>query len=296
MSSLEAQQLLSSLQERGCNAQAYCCDVADTQAVENFVNESLARGEKIAGVIQAAMVLRDSMFDNMTFDQWTQATRPKIQGTLNLSNAFPKDMDFFIMLSSMAGVIGNPGQANYSAGGTFQDALSVHRRGNGLASTTVVLGIVSDVGYISENADQFERLAYLENLFISERDLHAILSAAMLGQTRDGQVVPAQLVTGVGKELLADGSIGMAMTADLKYIHLQEGDANVDAGDASEDDAIKAALKAADSLREACKIVEGVIINQLAKSLAMEGSDVDLEKPMHAYGGKFPLIHVHQIR
>ena len=141
--------------------------------------------------------------------RWSQATEPKVLGSWNLNRHMPPELDFFIMLSSMAGVIGNPGQANYSAAGSYQDALSEYRRSKGLASMTIDLGIVSDVGYIAENPEQFERLDYLENLFISERDLHLILRAAMLGQTRDGMVVPAQLVTGVGKELLSEGSTGM---------------------------------------------------------------------------------------
>lgn len=198
----------------------------------------------------------------------------------------PDDLDFFIMLSSMAGVIGNPGQANYSAAGTYQDALSQHRRSKGLSSMTIDLGIVSDVGYIAENPEQFERLDYLNNLFISERDLHLILAAAMLGKTRDGAQVPAQLVTGVGKELLLEGSIGSAMTSDLKYIELHD-QLKADSGvtNSSEDALIKENLRSATSVRQACTIIEGVLASQLAKALNMEAVDVDLEKPMHAFGG-----------
>lgn len=199
----------------------------------------------------------------------------------------PTDLDFFIMLSSMAGVIGNPGQANYSAAGSYQDALSEYRRSKGLASMTIDLGIVSDVGYIAENPEQFERLDYLENLFISERDLHLILRAAMLGQTRDGMVVPAQLVTGVGKELLTEGSTGSAMSSDLKYTELHQLVQSMSGvSNSSEDALIKDGLKSAKSVREACTIVENVLCSQLARALNMEATDVDLEKPMHTFGGR----------
>ena len=282
----EAQNLLGSLRERGINAQAYCCDITEQDQVDMFVKDCSARGEKIKGVVQCAMVLRDSMFDNMTFEQWTQATKPKIQGSWNLHKCMPQNLDFFIMLSSMAGVIGNPGQANYAAAGTYQDALSRYRRANGFNSMTIDLGIVSDVGYIAENPEQFERLDYLENLFISERDLHLILSAAMLGHTRDGIPVPAQLVTGVGKELLQDGSIGSAMASDLKYVHLHELSGSSNGADGSSDENIKTDLKAAGSAENAFRVVENVLAAQLAKQLTMEKEDVDLEKPMHAYGGE----------
>jgi acyl transferase domain-containing protein/NADPH:quinone reductase-like Zn-dependent oxidoreductase/NAD(P)-dependent dehydrogenase (short-subunit alcohol dehydrogenase family) len=285
----EAQKLLESLQARGCNAQAYACDITSTAAVEHFVMQSHERGETIKGVVQCAMVLRDAMFDNMTFEQWTQSLAPKVQGSWNLHRYLPADMDFFVMLSSMAGIIGNPGQANYSAAGTYQDALSRHRRAHGRACTTIDLGIVSDVGYIAENLAEFERLAYLENLFISERDLHLILRAAMLGHTRDGEPVSAQVVTGVGKELLVGGSIGTAMQSDRKYrdMHEETTGAAADSGaDASEDAQTKDALKAADTLGAAIKIVENVLATNLAKALTMEKDDIDMEKPIHAYGGK----------
>lgn len=221
----------------------------------------------------------------MDFDQWSQAIKPKVEGSWNLHKSMPEDLDFFIMLSSMAGVIGNPGQANYSAAGTYQDALSQHRRSKGLASMTIDLGILSDVGYIAENPEQFERLDYLENLFISERDLHLILAAAMLGHTRDGIPASSQLVTGVGKELLTEGSLGFAMSSDMKYTELHDSlKGGSGAMDSSEDILIKENLRAATSVREACTIVETVLSTQLARALNMEAADVDLEKPMHAFG------------
>jgi NADP-dependent 3-hydroxy acid dehydrogenase YdfG len=218
----KAQKLLESLQARGCDAQAYACDITSTAAVEHFVMPSHERGKTIKGVVQCAMVLRDAMLNNMTFEQWTQSLAPKVQGSWNLHRYLPADMDFFVMLSFMAGIIGNPGQANYSAAGTYQDALSRHRRAHGRASKVADLDIVSDVDYIAENLAEFERLAYLENLCISERDLHLILGAAVLGHTRDGEFVSAQVVTGVGKELLVGGSIGTAMQSDRKYRDMHE--------------------------------------------------------------------------
>lgn len=285
--STEAKKLLDSLRERGCNAQAYCCDISNASQVSAFATASSERGETIKGVVQCAMVLRDSTFDNMTYSQWTESTEPKIRGSWNLHAYLPRTLDFFIMLSSMAGIIGNPGQANYSAAGTYQDALSLHRRAHGLPSMTIDLGIVSDVGYIAENAEQFERLEYLEPLFISERDLHHIVGAAMLGHTMDGVPVPAQLITGVGKELLQDGSIGTAMASDLKYAHLHDQvGAGSGPGDSSADEILKIDLKAASTLRDASLVVEEVLAAQLAKALTMEKDDVDLEKPMHDYGGE----------
>src|SRR4051812_15036923 len=95
--------------------------------------------------------------------------------------------------------------------------MSLVFRSKNLAPITINLSVVSGVGYIAENTEQYERLEYLQNSFISERDLHLILAAVMLGKTLDGEAMPAQLIAGVGKELLQDGSIGAAMSIDLRY-------------------------------------------------------------------------------
>ncbi|KAK1950802.1 polyketide synthase, partial [Colletotrichum sublineola] len=96
------------------------------------------------------MVLADSMFSNMTMDQWRAATGPKIQGSWNLHKLATRlssdgagddregggGLDFFILMSSVSGVIGNSAQADYCAGNTFEDALAHFRRANGLPGTT----------------------------------------------------------------------------------------------------------------------------------------------------------------
>lgn len=63
---------------------------------------------------------QDGVFENMVYDDWRTCTAPKIQGSWNLHELLPHSLDFFVMLASMSGVIGNPGQANYAAGNTFR--------------------------------------------------------------------------------------------------------------------------------------------------------------------------------
>lgn len=68
----------------------------------------------------------------------------------NLHSLLPKDLDFFILLSSMSGIIGNSGQSNYCAGNTYEDALARHRRALGLAVTSLNIGLVTDASHFSE--------------------------------------------------------------------------------------------------------------------------------------------------
>ncbi|KAI1676032.1 Polyketide synthase [Pyrenophora tritici-repentis] len=81
------------------------------------------------------------------------ALAPKYQGSWNLHELLPKDMDFMVFLSSMSGVIGNPAQANYAAGNTFEDALARHRAANGLKGVSFDLGLVLEAGWASDNLE-----------------------------------------------------------------------------------------------------------------------------------------------
>lgn len=65
----DAQHFLDSLSMRGCNAQAFECDITNPEQVQLFVAKCEGQGTKIKGILQCAMVLRDSMFENMTFQQ-----------------------------------------------------------------------------------------------------------------------------------------------------------------------------------------------------------------------------------
>ena len=81
------------------------------------------------------------------------AARPKIQGSWNLHELLPKDMDFFVALASSSGIVGNQGQANYAAGNTYEDALACYRRSQGLPAVSLDLGMIRGVGVVEENPE-----------------------------------------------------------------------------------------------------------------------------------------------
>ena len=93
----------------------------------------------------------------MTLDKFYGALKPKIQGTKNLheySIAHSLNLKFFVMLSSLAGINGNPTQSNYAAGNTYQDALAHSRVAAGLPALTIDVGMVVDAGWSVDNWDR----------------------------------------------------------------------------------------------------------------------------------------------
>lgn len=86
----------------------------------------------------------------MTVQDYQAVVQPKFQGTWNLHTHLPHDLDFFVMLSSISGVIGNASQAAYAAGSSFIDAFAAHRNALGLPAVALDLGVIGGVGYLAE--------------------------------------------------------------------------------------------------------------------------------------------------
>jgi hypothetical protein len=119
----------------------------------------------------------------MTLDEHTVALGPKLHGSWNLHQHFSqaRDLDFYIMLSSLIGIVGFASQSNYSAGGAFQDALAQHRVRNGLPGVSIDLGIVKSVGYLagSEAEKTIESLQRHGFTALSESDILAAIGSAI---------------------------------------------------------------------------------------------------------------------
>ena len=110
----------------------------------------------------------------MTFEQWQNATLPKVQGTWNLHNTLREQeqpLDFFFLFSSISGMGGNWGQANYAAANTFLDAFVQYRHSLGLPASVLDIGVMEDVGYVSQNSKLLESLKSSSQHTLREQDL-----------------------------------------------------------------------------------------------------------------------------
>jgi hypothetical protein len=112
-------------------------------------------------------------------------------------------MDFFIMLSSMAGIFGNVGQSSYCAGNTYQDALARYRTAIGERALSLDLGVITGGGYVADNREVMDRLMML-NLF-RPLNLEEVLTLVEYGcspHLQPTQPFQSQIITGF--ELPAD--------------------------------------------------------------------------------------------
>ena len=223
----------------------------------------------------------------MTCKDFTTAVRPKVQGSWNLHQYLPEALDFFVMLSSGAGIAGSRGQGNYAAGNTYQDALAQHRRSKGLHATTIDVGMILGVGFVAENVDAIDNLKNWGFIGIREEEFHAILASAMTGVSKGDDQIPCQIITGLGTGgmIKQSGAAEPFWFADAKFSHMRLVDTQEDAQASEKSVAqLRHVLRHVAGLDEATDVVCAALMDKLARSMMMSVDDLDPSKPVNTYG------------
>jgi len=157
---------VQALEARGVAVRCEPVDVSDETALQSFIDAHARNGmPAIRGIVHAAGVIDDHTVNELSMDSLTAVMRPKVDGTMLLhrhfgghGNGSGDPLDFFVMFSSVASVMGSPGQANYAAGNAFMDALAHHRRAQGRTALSINWGPWAEVG-IASRGDIQKRLS-----------------------------------------------------------------------------------------------------------------------------------------
>ncbi|KAI0102191.1 KR-domain-containing protein [Nemania sp. FL0031] len=266
----EAQATMDELKDLGIHANSYKCDVADPEAFGATMAHMSVDMPPVKGSIHTAMVLNDILFEAMTYKRWFETTRVKIQGAWNMHAMMPKDLDFFIMLSSASGYMGGSTLGNYASGNTYLDGLAQYRRSKGLAACALGLGFIADIGWEVENVKVSEE-------YRADWDIVFIRSP-----------VAFSMCLGTGGELQHTKLIKTRYYyTDPKYAYLRLLDVReLGTQDSSKNAAVKlkSALSSATSLAQAADIIADALAAKLALSMSMAPEDIDTSKPVSAYG------------
>jgi len=224
----------------------------------------------------------------MSLENFNAALKPKVQGSWNLHAHLPKGMDFFILLSSTGGIFGGRGQSNYAAGNTYQDALARHRVSLRERCMSLNLGLMLEAGFAAERqqvTDSLRAAGY--------EGIHQIEFLAMLDHyCNPGLPLPApsdsQIITGIGTpaSLSSKGIpkifwMSRPLFQGLRQMDRVKGDVKEKLNSAID---YKALIESANSLAAAGDLVAGALAKKLSTSLSMPEDDIEVDKPIHAYG------------
>jgi acyl transferase domain-containing protein/NADPH:quinone reductase-like Zn-dependent oxidoreductase/NAD(P)-dependent dehydrogenase (short-subunit alcohol dehydrogenase family) len=288
---------LEALRSLEIRADAYSCDISNSSNVAAVFDKLRKAGCKIRGVLQAAMVLEDAIFANMTYDQWQRAFIPKTRGSRNLLDQLvlhspeAKSKPFFILLSSITGVIGNAAQANYAAGNTFEDALAQYAREYlNIPATSIDVGAVIDSTNFTANGAFGDDIALLHRYSHGWRGLRTTLEAlrtvlaALMRRAQNLESAPTTLVLGLGNELERHpGAMGFQQDHKFDLRVARGGQNDVESG-GSESLALQ--LVRAGSVDEAAAVVEADLKTLVAAAIGVPANEVDVQKPLFDFGGE----------
>lgn len=229
------------------------------------------------------------MFSNMSFGSWISSLKPKIVGSWNLHQQLPRALDFFIMFSSVSGIIGSQGQSNYATGNTFQDGLAQYRLSRGEKAISLDLGILPSDGYIAENKEALLRFMNIKQMLPIEEV--EVLSLLEIFCDRSLPIDLARSQVVIGLELPANViSRGMEPSNwmhEPMFANLHQMTASTTGG---KNEHHRSGPSLADQLAISKEL--GETIDILANGLAMRLSAIfslpresfDLNQPLHTYG------------
>ncbi|KAI1424927.1 polyketide synthase PksD [Xylaria sp. FL1777] len=282
--SAAAAQVVSELEKKGVKIITPKCDVSSWDSLSQVLLECGKTLPRIRGCINAAMVLNDTVFDNMSFAQWDRTIRSKVATSWNLHSLLV-DLDFMVFLSSVSGVVGNPGQSNYAAGCAFQDTLARFRSQCGQKTTSIDLGVMRTIGVVAESESLRKHFdGGAQGLGqIEDYEFFALLDA-ICDPATDSNTAPSQLLMGLETPMgfLARSLEPPETMQRPLFAYFSQESSSSSRNTANSN--ITALFRQAETAEDRSSLVAQSLASRLARSLAIKPEDVDIGKPLHAFG------------
>ncbi|MGW1402897.1 type I polyketide synthase, partial [Streptomyces sp. NPDC002405] len=147
-----AAELRAELEQLGASVSLVACDVADRDALA-AVLDGLPADQPLTGVVHTAGVGHYGPLDALTPAEFAALTAAKLAGAAHLDDLLgDRELDFFILFGSIAGVWGSGDQSAYGAANAYLDALALARRARGLAATSIAWGPWGGTGMAADDA------------------------------------------------------------------------------------------------------------------------------------------------
>jgi acyl transferase domain-containing protein/NAD(P)-dependent dehydrogenase (short-subunit alcohol dehydrogenase family)/acyl carrier protein len=166
---------------RSAGAQVYVrnLDITDAGEVSSLISEIKGTLPELRGIIHAAAVLSDALLHDVVDSQVDQVFQPKVVGAWNLHQATTDlELDFFVLCSSIAVSMTQPGQGIYAAANSWLDAFAFYRKSVGKNAVSVQWSVWADTGLAKAEGTRRSTADYIAR---GVRPLSASLGVAALG-------------------------------------------------------------------------------------------------------------------
>lgn len=268
----DTQQAVARLRELGGEVLALAVDVTREQDIEQLFATIDRQLPPLRGVIHSAMVIDDSMVLQQDSERFRRVMAPKVTGAWHLHTQTAKrELDFFVLFSSFASVVGNAGQASYAAANAFLDALAHYRHGCSLPASVINWGVLGEVGFVARNSalDASLRSHGVDGFAPAE-------AMAILGQVIQSSAVQVGAFR-IDWQKLAPVLAGVATSP--RYAALFADTAPAHAADST---ALEAILALPESERLAALTSE--VAKQVAHVLRTSAGNLDAQRPLGELG------------
>jgi myxalamid-type polyketide synthase MxaE and MxaD len=266
----EIASMLAQLRVGGVSVDALSCDVAKVDDLASVLAKIESERAPLRGVIHAAGIVEDSTIAQETLQRFSRVLAPKMRGAWNLHVLTAnKPLDFFVLYSSMASMLGAKGQANYAAANAFLDALTHYRRARGQPAIGVNWGPWSEIGRAARQGLE-TRMAAQGLGMITPAAATAVLDHLLRGQSAQVGVAPMDWKT-VLKERAGDRA--------LPFFSIFSAEATP----VLERPDLRSMLRTM-SPEERSQQISAIISAEIAKVLRLPPAEVELHRPLNRIG------------
>ena len=163
---------------KGTDVNIIKADVTNKDDLEKVLKEIKKSNYPLKGIIHSAGVLDDGVIMNQSKEKFDKVMAPKVLGAWYLHELTKKmELDFFVMYSSVASLLGSAGQSNHSSANAFLDSLAHYRRNKYLAAMSINWGVWSEIGSAAaKGADKKEKISGIKTI-IPDSGIKALESA-----------------------------------------------------------------------------------------------------------------------
>ncbi len=288
VNSPEAQEAYNSINASAASLEVIKADATDRSDMTSILHQ-IRQQTLIKGIINMAMILGDAPMASMTGEEWDRALRVKIDSSWILHEETLQDnLDFFIMFSSIASVLGNRNQGSYNVGNTFLNVLASYRHSLRLPAVSIALGAMTDIGVLHSlnNPSLLPTLTRSGLTHLNSSHLASILLAAVLESRRFERSL---IVTGLEMFDRIDGKIAgrsdqLYWTEVPEFGHLSTYKLSTTTDSSEKGKPLKERVNAAASASAKKELVIEALLTFLSSLLGFPASTFSTTTPLANYG------------